>query len=719
MVFCVKMINATFGQDLLLQQYIDEYGGKRRAIVHQIDVSSRQRDRTAKYQFDNSNSFYLDEKSMRFESNSKILRLFLQHNHTIKVNDRIYLSNVREQIVNVTSYGIVKKDIFVANNEPYGVTDTIDCIFEFENGSPYLKIKHSHYLTVLSPSQAFVLREYDKSDLYVEISNFPSNQPNNTHYDMIPINDINRKHKLLIETQTNTTILPNVFYVKLSTTYTQPFIVPTNKFQLKLQFYYYGGIPLRLLNISDTWNKDNEKSNYYVTCATANNLLTYHKVVNVSFDFIDIELRKKSCGASTFEGKFSPTLKVGNNGMECNRIIDVQPGYPCSNRYNVKIDRTINNIIAARLSSSEFINIERNLIGSGYKQNNCFYWSNLIDSNYVYKIEILDGLYSADQLKTAIEYAVENTKRYQYDLTNKSYVNKNIIKININFDTNVYEFQAYNEFILQKPIELIDPPILPMTPTTTNSYTATMYCTNHNAQIGMFVIINNAIEHMGLLINGVFEIINIVDENRFQILIKYVNISNERIDTKGGDAVIILIPIQFRLDFTLNNSMKLLFGFFSEDIVTKYDYKITNSNYSETPTNNQIYDRLRYSPMNKFLYIRIKQFELNDTTNSSKYFAKILLPFSNNNNKQFGELLCNTFVLNNVWFQDKINNLSELDIELFDENGKLYDTQGSEHSFTIELITLTNTTNRLNCDSQIPEINNTHQPRHPRRIKDA
>lgn len=707
-------MHIAFGQDLLLQQYIDEFGGKRRAYAHQINVSSRQRDRTAKYQFDNLNSFYLNEKSMYFESNSKILRLFLHHDHTIEVNDRIYLSNVREQIVDVTSYGIVKKDIFIASGEPYGVTDTIDCIFEFENGSPYMKIKHSHYLTVLSPQQDFLLRGYDKSDLYVEISNFPSNQLNNTHYDMIPINDINRKHKLLIETPTNTEILPNVFYVKLSTIYSQPFVVPTNKFQLKLKFYYYGGIPLRLLNISDTWNKDNEKSDYYVTCATANKLLTYHKVVNVSSDYIDIELRKKACGASTFEGQYYSTLTVGNNGIECNKIIDVQPGYPCSNRYNVKINNTISNIIAARLSSSEFVNIERNLIGSGYKQNNCFCWSNLIDGDNVYKIEILDGLYSANQLKTAIEYAIENTKRYQYELSNKSYVNKNVIKININFNTNVYEFQAYNEFVLQKPIEMIDPPILPMTPTVTNTYTATMYCANHNAQIGMFVIISNAIEHMGLQINGTFEVTNIVDENRFQILIKYVNVSNERVDTKGGDAVIILIPIQFRLDFTLNNSMKLLFGFFSEDLVTKYDNKITNTNYSETPTDNQIYDRLRYSPMNKFLYIRIKQFELDDTNNNSKFFAKIMLPFCYNDNKQIGELLCNTFVSNNIWFQNKINNLSELDIELYDENEKLYDTQGSEHSFTIELITLTNAINRINCDSQIPEINNAPT----RRIKD-
>jgi len=73
-------------------------------------------------------------------------------------------------------------------------------------------------------------------------------------------------------------------------------------------------------------------------------------------------------------------------------------------------------------------------------------------------------------------------------------------------------------------------------------------------------------------------------------------------------------------------------------------------------------------------------------------FAKILLPdpygvsgyqFNHNN-----RLVLDTFVDAPIYFHEPIKNLSELEFEFYSPDGELYDFNGLDHSFTIEIVIL-------------------------------
>lgn len=69
---------------------------------------------------------------------------------------------------------------------------------------------------------------------------------------------------------------------------------------------------------------------------------------------------------------------------------------------------------------------------------------------------------------------------------------------------------------------------------------------------------------------------------------------------------------------------------------------------------------------------------------NSKYnaFAKILLPYSH------GQTLFNTYVNTPQYFHNPINKIYKLDIEFRTSEGKLYDFNNRDHSFTLKLVSL-------------------------------
>ena len=83
----------------------------------------------------------------------------------------------------------------------------------------------------------------------------------------------------------------------------------------------------------------------------------------------------------------------------------------------------------------------------------------------------------------------------------------------------------------------------------------------------------------------------------------------------------------------------------------------------------------------KYIYMSINKLNNILNTNRIKYFTKILL------SQGSGSHLYNTFVESEIIYDNEVlDELSELEIKFINDDGKLFNLEGSEHSFMLEII---------------------------------
>ena len=83
----------------------------------------------------------------------------------------------------------------------------------------------------------------------------------------------------------------------------------------------------------------------------------------------------------------------------------------------------------------------------------------------------------------------------------------------------------------------------------------------------------------------------------------------------------------------------------------------------------------------KYIYLSIKNLNNILGTNRTQYFSKILLSTSP------GTHLYDTFINSEIIYEtDYLDELSEFEIKFIDDEGKLYNFEGSEHSFMLEIV---------------------------------
>jgi hypothetical protein len=87
----------------------------------------------------------------------------------------------------------------------------------------------------------------------------------------------------------------------------------------------------------------------------------------------------------------------------------------------------------------------------------------------------------------------------------------------------------------------------------------------------------------------------------------------------------------------------------------------------------------------KYIYLSIKQLDnivTNEFTTSDTAFAKIAL------NSKIGQDIFNSFIPSQKEFTDGVlPELNEIEVKFFNDNGKLYDFNNQEVSFTLEITT--------------------------------
>lgn len=683
----------------------------------------------------------LCENPLKFEENRLVIDVGVEHGlnagdkiniyglkyikKTIRTYTTYIVNNSNGSTSEVKNYAVdIIRSTDADNNAPIFMRFDVDLNIDVDKinllPSTGLDTHRSFFFDDMSNNLKY--KEYDLSysDLYVDISGFKSID-GSTKIGNIPINSLNGRHKIYFAPRLVTKNLSpdnlgvkilgltdsdsaldhnNIsnqksFYIKLH----KPFegnLSGIGAFNVNITFEYYGGIPVNNINAEFPANIDH--------------LHGFHEIKNVYNTKIEINMDRNAY----FSGKF------GGNGMYLSRIKDVTAGFYNSNEYTIDLPRNFNNIIRAQLLSTEFPNcntVFKDANSSG-KANNKLYWQNLDDGTHVYFIELPAGSYSSVELQERLEKLFYNTLKVNQSLSNNNVFTKNnIIKVNIDTNTNIVQFSSFKESIINKPIIKIDPSISSSDGSgiiivSEVMYTITINHNNHGLNAGDHIVISGMITTLGIpaeKLNGEFNIKSIVNDSAYTIEIKYVNLEKIRTDTFGGNGVKIYSPNIFRMRFDYNDTMGTQLGFRAPGLkssITRYSTTVSNNTAYENEINfnssgNKIFLKRNSLQLNKENYVLMACEELNGIINIghvNPIFAKINLTGCH------GTTAHNTFVPVINYYHTPIRKLNKLTISFYSADGELFDFDGLDHSFIIELVTLDKTPDGTEISEGIGKI---------------
>ena len=659
---------------------------KRRYKKNYIDIYSKYRMKEPTTIKDES--YILNNNPIKFVLNSNVLEI-THKNHNYKTGDLISLNGIRPKEYILRTKNNLNKPSFIIP----------------PNGN-FMKIFYKHDL---------ILENYN-NDCYIELEGIKGDRGTNnltSYLGNIPINLINTTHKIILELTVDdipadcdlsnypSDILDyndNSFFIKLPKSMHNPLNEPAyllKEYNYKIKFLNIAGIPLNLLNADYPINSER--------------LNGFHKIIDYSTNTYKIQI-------NAFAIK---TINDGGNNIIISKIQEIKIGYPNSNNYIIDIGKTYNNIISARLISMEFPNAEQVINNNIGKQNNKIYWNNIDDGDVLYNIEVPPGNYTPDTLSTRLEELFFNTERIITSETlGRTYTKNHYVQVSINTNTDLVSFSMYKEYILNEPFVNVSPEIYLNTNFDNNpddtQYTITIYHPGHNfINSGQKILISNAIENLGIpasIFNTEHVVHEIIDDNYYTIILPKFNLSNTRNLTKGGVSVKIYVPDLFRLRFDLQDTMGYLLGFRNpgnQNSITNYASVITNNdkyilendiNSFGQPislSNNSI----QLSGHNYVLMVINPLNTIKSITPVKDIFAKIQLcdlP---------GKFLFNSNIDTINEYDNPINNLSNLEIQFYTPDGDLFDFNGIDHSFTLELITINEIPKMTNINVSINPSN--------------
>ncbi len=514
----------------------------------------------------------------------------------------------------------------------------------------------------------------------------------------------------------NETLLPNTLII-----YTYEHAKATD---ITITFYHYGGIPTRLIN-----------SMYPVGFTSTQGYKYIIDVISTSTSgkegYITIQMNRIGFYNNTF----------GGDGMYIGLINELVAGYPKPEFYIMPFQKVYTNVVMVKMISSAFP--KSNTVFSdgvrGNKKNNAFYWQNLYDGDHTYSIEITSGTYNAFQLKTEIETKISQQFRYSQNVITGV---PNIITVDIDENTDLVTFTNYNGY--QSPIEpfieiynfadindVSDPAhfvseneyyIYPTGgyytdyPTAfisfQSSYRLKIYQSNHKLKQGDNVVIKGSLNVQVIspdYINGSHKVIRIVDDNNYDIVIDHVTPGVfVDPDQMGGFNVTILSLNSFRIRFDYTDTFGTELGF--RDVgqptsITPYQPIITNNIIYEQEDLQNIIEELTQKTVNVaditssivdihnalsingLSYFVIQCNELNNIENLG-YIKNFFYKINLNGDTDY---IYDTYVDSPIFYNEPIKRLSQLTLNFYTPTGELYDFNGRDHSFVLQIVTFDET----------------------------
>jgi hypothetical protein len=348
-------------------------------------------------------------------------------------------------------------------------------------------------------------------------------------------------------------------------------------------------------------------------------------------------------------------------------------------------------------------------------------------------------------------YTAGNTKGYDSDLNthlgeitacyldtisrtvNKGgYTNKVLFKISIDRATSITIFQSYRQADLRRPIIKITDSIGNVFNSSTTDFecyvppfTIKIAHPKHGLQIGDQILFSGFIETLGIpadILNTTHTISTISSDDTYEILIDRFNLLSTQNNTYGGYTATIFVQNDFRLLFNKSDTMGVQLGFRnvgSNLAITKYGTIITNQqayqdevvttdeelniSYVTDSIGNQIVltnNALQFRGEN-YVHLAIREFAGSTNISQNKqlieYFAKINLS-EKEDKTVYNPYVYDTFISAPVLFYD-MKNLHQISIRLYGSDGQLYNFNGVDHSFILEITSLDNLPQQTNINS--------------------
>lgn len=658
----------------------------------------------------------LDKNPLEFRNNSNLM--IIQHpNHGFRQGDRITITQAFGTFATLSSWR--------STQATFSITTSVKLpAFESPVNCTIMKIYYNHGIPL----------SYRGNNIQVKIDGIRGDRgsPSSStlsYYGSIPVNLINATHTVYLTfpgdfsercffsvEEGYLTPSAEYFFITLPITQTIETIPlpapPLPSYNFTLKFTSIAGIPLNLIN-----------ADYPIS---QNNLNGYQVLQSATEDTYTIKL---PITAITDE----PVITGGGNCVTVALITELVPAYPNPNNYTISLDKVYDNVVAMRLISSEIPNTSTAIRdASTGRPNNKLYWNDIDDGDYLYSIEVPAGDYSPKQLANTITELVlkvprinscyvlpGNTGTFSYcpevptgptcpagvtGSTIGTYTPNHVMRTIIDEKTNIVSFEMFKEYIIDKPIFDISP-VVPTNPYLGPDPPGPYYIginspDNNIMPLCETIIIANAVSTFGIpasVINGEHKIYSFIERPDgtfyFTIQLPYFNLLNNRTNTGGGVNVKLYVPDTFRMFFNQSDTLGVPLGFRNvgeTTSITDYRSIITNTQpYANEPSENSLGQPITIK--NNALQLSGDPYIIMVADPLETYyslgpikdaFAKIQLcdiP---------GTILYNSFVPINKYYDDPLNELYQLQISFYSPDGYLFDFNGAEHSFTIEIISI-------------------------------
>jgi hypothetical protein len=606
----------------------------------------------------------LSTESLTFTNNINLFSIAVSDISRYKINDLIILQGF-------TNYNVIY--------------NSLNLFFENETNLVKLDIKANfdRFIPLL--------------DVYIIISGITNT---NNVFKNIPVALLNRQHKIeLIDNKYIGFRLPINFY----TDNTTDSILTSS---CKIEYLSIGNYPINLINSNLPYSKYNLLSYQSIFDIVDNNIIIKLQTDISINDNIDLN------NSSWVNNKFL----TGGSSIQIGRIKNIITGSPSSSKFTYSLPKMIQNIVSIKMVSSEIPNTYFNINNS----NNYFYWDIYDDNNKEpYNIVLDVGFYTFTDLKVTIESKVIQVPRiFSNNLYREYYYNFNIIKVDFNEILGTSTFNSFSKFLLPQCLvscEIVNEKI--------SSYLITIFQEVHNLGVGQRIYIENSLDFLIIPASYInnpdgYIIVNIINNNKYQIKIDYINplINNYTDIAYGGYAITISVKNSFSLLFDKSNTFGDLMGFRNVGnslAVTPFsskdnEFKITNTQlYVYGGLQNEISDNLvlKTNILNsynyKYILLKCKGFDRCSSSNNIKYFYKIEFDNFNNNNGN-KDIFYNSFIDNPVYFYPSLSEKIEiLEFEFIDPYGNEFNFYNLENSFTLVFTCINNYPENTNLNPKV------------------
>jgi len=606
---------------------------------------------------------------------------------------RISRINVDSRYRDKNPVNIINKYLLTAGQiifTPY--SNTIKIMMNLDHGlvvDDFITINNLKPLTIIQRPTTLTLKKNSKyiyinqtnhqfigSNNIIRISGVVGASTDDYFINNLPLSIINLEHniKLII---VNGVVDPDNYLIDVGIYLDNDYTYTENNYRIEI--LTLNGIHIKYINASYPISNDVQQG--------------YHIITESSTNYIKINL-------NTSTTIINNTIIQINNDVSIGQINKSINGYPDPEFYKINL-KSYYNIKKIKLVSTEIPNTEMLIKNNTAFKNNSLYWQILEDGDYIYSIEITAGNYDATTLQTELTSKISNINRKFGSYLNSNLYTSNCIPlITINSSNNIFSMQLLSNIILSSNIFV-------SSSTFSDNYNRiNITHPYHNLLINDQITISGAVNVLhtdGILyipqniINKSHFIESIIDINNYVVKLPKYNPTTDGGNTQttisnGGNAINILYPLDFRLLFNYSDTIGNILGFTNlnnYNSITIYNKLITNNtlylNASSINSVGLVNSDVAILNFRTYPYILMVSGAFSAYINykeSMGVFAKLFLTGNPGSMiyDQYVQIIEDVPIINAF--------IHELDFRFITPDGNLYNFNGQEHSFTLEIYEL-------------------------------